>query len=290
MPLRLTRSSDPDELDHLAADFLAAREAEHNLLFGIAAGVRAGEYATTPYFAVVHDGERVVAVAVRTPPSNLVLSTIDEPAALTVLVDDAQALWPDLPGVLGGTQDARRFAELWTARTGRTATLRTAERVFRLERVIRPRPASGAMRLAEPRDRARIASWFVAFGAEALRLTQDLARMEAFTDRFIARIGGRAMYLWDDGGTVCMTGASAVTPQGSRVGPVYTPPHLRGRGYASALVAAVSQTELDAGRRFCFLFTDLANPTSNKIYRDIGYEPVCDVDEYRFEAPPAADT
>jgi predicted GNAT family acetyltransferase len=67
--------------------------------------------------------------------------------------------------------------------------------------------------------------------------------------------------------------------------PVYTPPALRGRGYASALVAAVSQAQLDAGRRFCFLFTDLANPTSNRIYQDIGYEAVCDVDEYRFEAP-----
>jgi predicted GNAT family acetyltransferase len=290
MPLRLTRARDPDELDRLAFEFLSAREAEHNLLFGIVTGVRAGEYATPPYFAVVRDGARVVAVALRTAPFNLVLSTIDAPAAIAVLVDDALALWPDLPGVLGPTEQARRFAELWAARTGRAATVRTAERIFRLEKVVPPRPASGAMRLAEPKDRARIAAWFVEFGAEALRLTQDLARMEAFTDRFIARLGGRAMYLWDDAGPVCMTGASAVTPHGSRVGPVYTPPQLRGRGYASALVAAVSQAQFDAGRRFCFLFTDLANPTSNKIYQDIGYEPVCDVDEYRFEVPGTADT
>ena len=58
----------------------------------------------------------------------------------------------------------------------------------------------------------------------------------------------------------------------------------RGRGYASALVAAISQAELDAGRRFCFLFTDQANPTANHIYQAIGYEPVRDVDAYRFEA------
>jgi len=284
MPLQLVRARDPDEFDRLAFDFLAAREAEHNLLFGIAAGVRAGEYATPPYFAVVRNGQRVVAVALRTPPFNLVLSTIDDPAAIALLADDALTLWPDLPGVLGPTEHARRFAERWATRTGSAATVRTAERVFRLAKVVPPRPASGSMRLAEPRDRARVASWFVEFGAEALRLTQDLARMEAFTDRFIARLGGRAMYLWEDDGPVCMTGASAVTPHGSRVGPVYTPPALRGQGYASALVAAVSQAQLDAGRRFCFLFTDLSNPTSNKIYQDIGYEPVCDVDEYRFEA------
>ena len=290
MPLQLTRARDPDDLDRLAFDFLAAREAEHNLLFGIIAGVRAGEYATPPYFAVVRDGKRVVAVALRTPPLNLVLSTIDDPAAIGLLADDALTLWPDLPGVLGPSEHARHFADRWAARTGRATSVRTAERVFRLEAVVPPRPASGTMRLAAPPDRARIAAWFVEFGAEALHVTQDLSRMEAFTDRFIARLGGRSMYLWDDDGPVCMTGGSAVTPHGSRVGPVYTPPALRGRGYASALVAAVSQAQLDAGRRFCFLFTDLANPTSNKIYRDIGYEPVCDVDEHRFEAPAAADT
>jgi predicted GNAT family acetyltransferase len=65
---------------------------------------------------------------------------------------------------------------------------------------------------------------------------------------------------------------------------VYTPPQHRGRGYASALTAAASQDQLDRGHRYCFLFTDLSNPTSNKIYQSIGYEPVCDVDMYRFEA------
>jgi len=63
---------------------------------------------------------------------------------------------------------------------------------------------------------------------------------------------------------------------------VYTPPEFRGRGYASALVAALSQAMLDAGYHFCTLFTDLANPTSNHIYQAIGYQPVCDTDEYDY--------
>ena len=70
-----------------------------------------------------------------------------------------------------------------------------------------------------------------------------------------------------------------------RIGPVYTPPEARNRGYASALVATISQAELDAGRRFCFLFTDLANPTANHIYQAIGYEPVRDVDMWRHDRP-----
>ena len=77
-------------------------------------------------------------------------------------------------------------------------------------------------------------------------------------------------------------GFGGPTPNGIRIGPVYTPPELRGRGYASALTAQVSQLQLDRGRRFCFLYTDLANPTSNAIYMRIGYERVCDSRELAF--------
>jgi predicted GNAT family acetyltransferase len=81
---------------------------------------------------------------------------------------------------------------------------------------------------------------------------------------------------------VSLAGYGGPTRHGIRIGPVYTPPAERRRGYASACVAALSQQLLDRGRRFCFLFTDLANPTSNHIYQQIGYRPVSDVDEYRF--------
>jgi hypothetical protein len=92
----------------------------------------------------------------------------------------------------------------------------------------------------------------------------------------------RGIYLWEDAQRVSLTGYSGPTRNGIRIGPVYMPPEFRRQGYASALVAGVSQHLLDTGRKFCFLFTDLANPTSNKIYMRIGYEPVCDMDEYNF--------
>ncbi len=106
----------------------------------------------------------------------------------------------------------------------------------------------------------------------------------AVADRWVAQVG-RIGYVWeDDGSVVSLVGAGGETPHGIRIGPVYTPPERRSRGYASSLTAAASQDQLDRGRQFVFLFTDLANPTSNKIYRAIGYEPVCDVDQYRFGA------
>jgi predicted GNAT family acetyltransferase len=81
-----------------------------------------------------------------------------------------------------------------------------------------------------------------------------------------------------------MAGFGGKTPSGMRVSWVYTPPEQRGHGYASALVAALTEQLLAAGNRCCFLYTDLANPTSNGIYQRIGYQPVCDAGHYTFSA------
>ena len=117
-------------------------------------------------------------------------------------------------------------------------------------------------------------------------------RAEAMVDhRLVSPTGG--ILLWEDGGEpVSLAGWGGPTPNGIRVGPVYTPPELRGRGYATALTAELSQRLLDGrllegGRRFCFLYTDLANPTSNAIYERIGYRRVGESAEYRFGVEPA---
>jgi len=73
----------------------------------------------------------------------------------------------------------------------------------------------------------------------------------------------------------------------SRVGPVYTPPAHRARGYGSAVTAAVSQRATEAGARDVILFTDLANPTSNSIYQKIGFRPVYDSTDLEFTRLPS---
>lgn len=90
--------------------------------------------------------------------------------------------------------------------------------------------------------------------------------------------------LWEhDKQAVSLAGWGGQTPAGVRIGPVYTPPRHRRWGYGGAVTAAVSAERLAAGRQFCFLYTDLANPTSNRIYLNIGYEPVCDSLDYAFD-------
>ena len=283
MGLSFHRLDTVDAFLDLAGPFLAAREAEHNLLWGISTGVRDHPeiYSDgTPSFAAVTNAAgQVVAATLRTPPFNQVLSEVDHPEAVDVIAHALRGV--PLPGVLGPTKAASRFAARWTELTDQPARRATAERIFRLERVIPPtRPAPGQWRMAEARDRELVADWVTAFSFEVGNAPPPRP-LEA-ADRWIAGTY-RRLYLWEDvGDVVSLAGAGGETPNGIRIGPVYTPPDRRGRGYASAVTAAASQDQLDRGRRFVFLFTDLANPTSNQIYHAIGYEAVCDVDEYRF--------
>jgi uncharacterized protein len=268
-----------------AGPFLEAREAEHNLIFGIASNIQADpSQFGTPHLAAVRDGDPIVGAVLRTPPWRIVLSCFDgDPAAVArALADDLTGT--TLPGMVGPKASTEAFADAWAARTGAKATLTRHERSFRLGAVRPPRPASGHMVRAAPEHRRVLAEWSQAFEDEAHTAPPGPTDHGATADRWIRGIG-RTAWLWiDDGRPVSLTGVGGLTPHGIRVGPVYTPPELRGRGYASNLVAQASQLQLDGGREFVFLFTDLANPTANRIYQSIGYEPVIDIDEYAFDS------
>jgi uncharacterized protein len=277
--MELTRHDGADAFLAHAGEFLRAREAEHNLILGLSSRLRASPllYGEPAYFAVAEEGGRVVAVTMRTPPHNLILSEVDDEAALQPLLEDARATFGSLPGVVGPKEPVARFAEAW----GGPARLEVAQRAFRADHVEPPGPTSGRMRDYERRDRELAARWMDAFAEEALPEPPPESS-EEFVDRRDEDPDG-GLVLWEDDGAVgSMAGYGGRTPNGIRIGPVYTPPKLRGRGYASALTAALTQRLLDRGLRFCFLFTDLANPTSNSIYQRIGYEPVSDVDQWSF--------
>ncbi len=276
--IAVERLPNVEGLVEAAGPFLAAREAEHNLILGICSALQtgpspAGEPAD---FLVVRSGRSVVLAAVRTPPYKVVLSEVDDPAAVDALADAMAGL--DLPGVFGPTAAAGSFAEHWCRAAGYRPHLAMSERIHRLTAVRPPPPPPGRLRLAGPADRPLLVDWLEAFGREAL--PPDAPPLDpGLVER---RMGQGGFYLWDDDGPVSVAGVGSRTPHGARVGPVYTPPGHRRRGYASACVAGASQMQIDAGLTFVFLFTDLANPTANHIYQEIGYEPVRDVDSWSF--------
>jgi hypothetical protein len=281
--LRLIRYDSVDTLDGAALGFLLDREAEHNLILGLCGQIREGRYAEA-YLATVTDGRRILAVALRTPPHNVLLSHIDDVRALEVIARDVHDQFgADVPGVLGAADDARHWAGIWTTLTMKRAAVRMQQRIYEATDVQRPEGVAGEPREPTASDRGVLIEWLTRFNEEALgEPTPD--GVEANLDWRLDPATSSGLLMWWDGAEpVSVVGYGRPTQNGMSVAPVYTPPRLRGRGYASACTAEVTQRLLDGGRRFVFLYTDLSNPTSNSIYQKIGYRAVCDVDQYRFE-------
>jgi len=287
--VRIERHDEPAAFFALVAPFLERREAEHNLQLGFRARLEADRHAFGPrdplLYAVLDGRGDVVAVATQTPPFGVVLSEIDDPAIVDRLADRLAEDGAELPTAGGPVVVSRAFAERWSSLTGLMPFVQLDERIYEATAVVHPQGVPGAMRAYTPADRRLAVDWLDAFFAEAMPDLPE-GRVERIVDDRAA--GNGSLVLWeDDGEVVSIVGHAGETPNGSRVGPVYTPPELRGHGYASALTAALTE-QLLARRRFCFLFTDLANPTSNSIYQRIGYRPVTDITLWRFAAADAS--
>jgi len=280
------RLNEPLEFLDAAAPVLMADEARHNLILSLCTTLVQDPDAYPDFHLwLVREGNQPVLAAMMTPPFNVLVSRPLASNAVPVL---AQALHQErtpVPGVIAALPEVDEFVEAWRTDTGRSARLRTALGLFQLTAVRPVTGVRGRSRDAAPGDRSLLAAWFDAFAAEALPESHPARKDRALSHETIdRRLGGDGgLALWENPAPVSLAGWSGSTPNGVRIGPVYTPPDLRRRGYASALVARVSQDLLDRGRTFCFLYTDLANPTSNHIYREVGYEHVCDSADYGFE-------
>ncbi len=258
-----------------AGAHLEAHEAENGLLLGLAAGPQGADGAPggarCSWISLCED-DAPVGVAVRTPPFNLVLSRMSS-RALEALAADLHTKRVALPGISCPTETAERFAELWTKHTGARSRVVMRQGIYALTRVLPPRLRSGGLRPARADDASLLVDWMALFAADA-----GLPESEtiAYQQRVPSLIDAGMLFVWDDGRPVSMAFFQGKTPHGIRVSMVFTPREARGHGYASACVAAMSEHALASGHRFCMLYTDLANPTSNALYQRIGYERVCD--------------
>jgi hypothetical protein len=265
----LREFTDAAEFAEAAAPLLLSDVGRYNLMLGISHTlVTVPERYPERRLWVVEDASGVVGAALRTPPFHLLISGSVEPLAATGL---------DVPGVNGAEPEVHRFAAAWTAATGGTSSVHLRLGVHRLDSVEDVPVPSGRIRRAAPADRDLLVGWMLDFTREAGLQGGDGHASESVD----AKLGnGDDLVIWEDRGeVVSMSGSSFAPPGCARVGPVYTPPTRRGRGYATALVAELSRRLLAAGRSPCFLYTDLANPTSNGIYRRIGYRHICEAAE-----------
>ena len=282
--MEVLRPADARSFLEIAGPLLVRDEARHNLILGIAATTERHPDLYPEYHAwVVVDEEGALAAATMTPPFKLVVADPVSHDAAHALLHAVRATGIEVPGVVANLPTAPWFARAWSHETGSVAELVRSEGVYELTKVLEVPVTSGAARGATPEDRALLETWLVAFAAEALPDEEsDRERLRrSIESRSSSAVSG--FWIWEDGDIpVSLAGYSGPTTSGIRIGPVYTPPDLRRRGYASNLVAGLSRWLLDDGYKACFLYTDLANPTSNKIYTDIGYVRVCDAAEYAF--------
>lgn len=260
---------------------LYPRATVNNLMLGICERLVEDPQAyADPLFIAIRDQlDDLLLAAVMTPPHNLILAEgVDFQLGLIPLIYYLQENQIDFPGVIGPVQSAEAFYNHWQIISGQEGVVEMYQRVYELRHVHLPKLPSGHFRVARPEDIPLIAGWIHAFEIEALDRDQPLKLDRS--ERFVQR---GQMFVWEDEGQlVAMAMSTRPLRHSITVSAVYTPPEHRRQGYATALVARLSQHLLDMGYEFVNLFTDLENPTSNSIYQKIGYHPVIDFRSYKF--------
>ena len=247
------------------------------------------------WWAVMRDDAGEVAgIAMRTAPfAPYPLFVLPMPdAAALAFAGALHARGEEVRGVNGALPDARVIADELSRLGGGTASVHEHTRLFELVNLVDPAPVPGRLRRAVGSDAALALAWFEAFEADAAEQAgreEEDPKGHLSGDGMRERIAAGLIWFWVDetGEPVHLTGFNPPSFGVARVGPVYTPKAHRGRGYASAAVAEVSRRLRADGARVC-LYTDRANPTSNKIYQAIGFRPVVDMANLDVTAGPAA--
>jgi len=274
-----------------ASDFLAGTgtylvkdEARYGLILGLAKAVeRFPERFTKdlPWFCSVSTGKAINASAMRTPPNMVIVAHFsgDLEAIAERLVTAVSSDFMTVPGVVGDKELADIFAGRWFEKHNIKMTHTMAQRIYRLDKVNEVTLSPGRFRPATVKDKELVEEWRRAFAIET--------EVGSVPERDITpALEHGWIFFWElNDKPVSMAHMSRPTDKGMSVSGVYTPPELRGRGYATSCVAELSRHILKSGKKFCTLYTDLANPTSNSIYIKIGYRPVGDSVQHTFEMP-----
>ncbi|MEV6113253.1 GNAT family N-acetyltransferase [Streptomyces sp. NPDC052109] len=276
-------TEDIDEFLSHANDFLCSRPALHTMQLTVLEKLRTrGADAYGGAGTVVGRLERageVGATFYRLPSGGLGVTPLTPEQAGT-LAEHLVALGHCLRSISADHNTATAFAEAWQRHAGATPTLRVRLHLYRLGTLTPPEPfPPGRGRLAGEPDHEHLMRWCREFAedvGEAVSI--DAASWDG------TRFAEKRYTFWEtpDGTPVSMAGLNPMVGGQVRVDPVYTPAHLRGRGYAGAVTVEVSRAARAAGAKEVVLFTNAANPTSNALYRRVGYRPITDWAAYDF--------
>ena len=261
-------------------EILLENEVQNNLIISFIKNERKADTKDWLLASVKDESSGVLLTAACTPPFNVVLyETRNKPSdmALKLLAEELKSLKFDLPGVIAEKNTAMRFAEQY-AGAGKFS-LHSSMNVMRLDEVNNVPKAPGSYRPLKEDDLFYVPYWEHSFSEECKievhTLPEDVERVKQ-------RIGKDTHFIWEDGIPVSQAANTRNTENGGGISAVYTPPHYRGKGYASSLVAEGAKIILRRGFKFCYLFADAENPTSCGIYRRIGFYDICEFSTLNF--------
>jgi predicted GNAT family acetyltransferase len=257
--------------------------AEHNLILSLCEAaqkkISAGQGSQLRLMSFLQDNQFILCGA-QTPKMNLVLSRSAE-THFRPVTDILLQHGVDFPGIVGPSDVTASFIQAWAAGGGQEPKEFMDQIIYSLHKVTMPATKEGGLRAAQVSEVAQVAEWMRAFAQETLPKSEHLDEASALS-RAADVIAQQRAFVWDVGGAALSLATVGGTQSAARIGTVYTPEKLRGRGYASALVANLSQKKLKDGADICCLYADARNPVSNSIYRKIGYEFVGRSSHYVF--------
>lgn len=252
-------------------DFLEQDEVVNNLPLGVLESV----VSTPLLMAVVRKDEEIACTILQTQPSKIILSkaTSFSSEEIQQIAEQMHQEFQSIPGLIGDKKLMVELSDHLCKLRGVKATIEMDQGVYKLEKVKKKIESKGTLRVLTEQEHDLVKKWVYQFCQDVnLPITMDEADTKAA--ELIQR--GRLMG-WETGGEiVSMANGTRPTKRNITVNFVYTPIKHRKKGFASDCVAALSQLMLDQGYQTTSLYTDLSNPTSNKIYQEIGYERVAD--------------
>ncbi|MCL2080693.1 MAG: GNAT family N-acetyltransferase [Oscillospiraceae bacterium] len=278
--MKITRYSDLKSFGADTLEILLENEVQNNLPISFILNEQGRDTSDWLLLSIKDGGGGVVLTAAQTPPFSIVLyETGNRPnrAAVRLLSDELKAMGAAPPGVVAEQGLARRFAEAYA---GDSSHRHMSMNIMRLDSVSKIEKAPGFCRPLREDDLFYTPYWERAFSEDCKTETYSI---QENVGRLKARLGKDSHYIWEDGHPVSQAVNGRNTPNGGGINGVYTPPHYRGKGYASSVTAELSRKLLERGFKFCYLFADAANPVSRGIYRKLGYYDLCVFDEIKFK-------
>ncbi|WJD79581.1 GNAT family N-acetyltransferase [Priestia megaterium] len=269
--IQLHRYSEVQEFKNQVESLLAKNEVLHNLALGILHSLH--ENSKPNFMGVILKDSRAALVLLQTHPRQIILSQIqqlteDELSAAAELLQEI-----DIPGLVGERQTVLYLSQKLADLKNQEASLKMDQRIYRLDKVKKAADADGVLVKARLEHLPLVTEWiweFMGVIGEPVSKEQAAKTGEAF-------IKAGRLFLWEvNGKYVSIANATRPTAHNITINYVYTPLEERKKGYASSCVSTLSQLMLDEGFQTTSLYTDMTNPTSNKIYMEIGYEHVAD--------------